>query len=683
MKFRISAIIIFTLIVSNFSYAEESYKYGKQTLQITNELSKFNPRDENSVGEKELFNYLENYFTRLKCNYSIMDYSRLEKGHSFSQGYKVIIEGDIDDQLIIAVPLNSRTGKDVDNDGSINIAISLQLLEIFTSYAPPVTIVFLFLGAERGAESIYPIGSKLFLSTYVSTSPSLFLYLDMERAGDLITLKNSSKNDLTPKWFIENLSTKFIWKNLDFTTDSIQSLAFQSGFESPSSIIETYLNNDMPTLVLESRRLKNQTLNEDQWANLFIESLLSFILDNGKGFNKEWDRHYFITKLWNYLLVLGEKGGILSLIFFQSFMLLLILFRSRHIHLNLKRFKNHIWTFPLIFFLTFLYLFISTLIIEEISLIKEFPLLWQIYPAQFLIFKICTAVFLFSLFLYLVRGLSISRSHHFYTYSAFISTLLSMFLVFILNINFSYFFLWSLFLIIIFMKTKKVNIKRTAIILSPLPLVFICYKIFSHPYLQICNFLLVSRFTGNLFLTSIIMPTTMLMASLSHYHHRFHRHRRSFKNVFNILFWGSMTILVLYNISNSEPYNASNRQPVYVNEKIDLDNKSRSILLSSPAPIGDINLLLDSRELQLNNVKRTAEVTAPIIPDLLQITENYSTFLDRMSLNYQIDLKGSPETIEIIITSEKSLIIFDSNFPYEVTADGKEIYFSIGKNPKI
>jgi hypothetical protein len=114
-----------------------------------------------------------------------------------------------------------------------------------------------------------------------------------------------------------------------------------------------------------------------------------------------------------------------------------------------------------------------------------------------------------------------------------------------------------------------------------------------------------------------------------------------------------------------------------------LNQKSRSILIKSPAPIGSIELQLDEQRLILDSVGRSAEVTAPVINDLLTIEEKYSTFLDRMSLKYLIKAKGSPESIKIQIRSEKPLIIFDSNFPFEITTDGREINFFIGKNPQI
>jgi len=682
MKRTYSLLLLF--FVSSFLLSgDDAYLYGKRTIELRNEINVFYPREENSTGEILLFDFLENYYINLDIDFSILDYSKLEKGHSFSKGYSVFIDGDKDDLMVIAVPLNHKSTQDQNRNGSINIAIALQLLEIFAEYKPPVSIEFLFLGAERGSGPYYPIGTEYFLSNFSSRSPTMLLYLDMENQGDLITIKNSSGSDLSPMWLVERFTERFKEKNLIFSTESIQSLAYQSGFETPSNIIESYLSDEVPAILLESEFTNDQKLSDDQWANSFIESILSFVLDSEPGFNIEWDRHYYVSELGNYLITLGEKEGVLIIISLLSILLLVILLRSRNLHLNLKRFRKHLWTFPLLLFLTFLYLFLSTLIIEEISIIKDFPNLWQQYPMIFLLFKICSTLFLYSGFIYLVRGLSISRSHHFYTYSAFTSVIISMFTILIFNINFSYFFLWSLFIISLFMISRNEIIKWISIILSPLPLIVICYLIFKEPYVEICSFLLVSRVTGNIFLTIIIMPTLMLISSLHYFHHRFHRHRGGFRIVISLLFWGSMTFLVLYNLNTFSPFTVFNRQPVYVDEKIDLNQKSRSILLSSPAPIGNVELQLDKQKLLLNDVGRSAEVTAPLIEDLLKIEETYSTFLDRMSLKYIITAKGYPDFVNIKLRSEKPLIIFDSNYPFEVTADGKEINFFIGKNPHI
>ena len=676
-------IFILLIYISLNTYSDDAYIYGQRVLELNNQISSFFPRDENSSGEKELFTYLEKTFNDLHISYSVMDYSELELGHSFSKGYSVLINGAKDDLMVIAVPLNNTPGNNSTRDGSINIAIALQLLEIFSKFEPPLSIEFLFLGAEKGPDSIYPIGSRYFLTNFSSTSATILLYLDMDSAGDLLTLKNSSHNDLTPMWMVEKFSELFQRENIDFTNDNIQALAFQSGFEKPSGIIKTYMDNEIPALVIESRIHNDQILGEDLWVNSFIESILSFILDNSSGFDKEWDRHYIITQVGNVIISVGESEGIFVMLSVLSILLLVILIKSRNLHLNLKRFRRHFLTFPLLLFLTFMYLFLSTLLIEELTFLKNFPTLWKSYPLLFLIFKISMTFFLYSSFNFLLRGLSISRSHHFYTYSAFVSVFISMFTVLIFNVNYSYFFLWSLLFISIFMITRNEIIKRLSILISPLPILFICYIILTHPYLKISNFLIMSRISGNIFLTIIIMPTLMLISSLNYFHHRNYRHRRNFRNILSIIFWGILTIFIFYKFSTSNPYHIFNKQPVYIDEHINLNDSSRSILIKSPAPIGDISMQLDEQKLQLKDVSRSAEVTAPMIENLIEIEEDYSTFLDRISLDYIIFAKGSPEYINIKLMSDKSLIIFDSTFPYELTSDGKEIVFFIGRNPKV
>lgn len=681
MKIRFCSFVIFFLMLSMQLSGDESYLFGKQTLILDKQISQFFPCDENSENEKALFIFLEDFFDKIDADYSLLDYSMLEKGHSFSKGYSVKLQGERDDLLIIGVPLNSPDYKTSISSGSINISIALQLLEIFQKFKPTVSLEFLFLGAERGDDDLYPIGSSYYLNHFTGKVPTIALYLDLSEENELITIKNSSDTDLSPMWLIEDFTDLFMKNNLDFSTESIQSMVYQSGFEKASPIINKFLENEIPTLLLQSRPHQSQPLLDDQWLNAVIESVMSFILDSKEGYEKEWDRHYYITKVGAILLTLGEKEGIKITIGLMSLLALIILFKSRNLHLNLKRFKKHLWTLPLLFFLTFMYLFLSTLIIEEISLIRDMPDLWQQYPGTFLLFKLFAALFLYSSFLFLIRGLALSPSHHFYTYSAFFSVILSMLVVFIFNINYSYFFFWSLVAVSIFMISRKEFVKRIAIALSPLPLIIICYIIFSHPYLKICSFLLMSRIKGNIFLTIIIMPSLMLISSLNYFHHRFHRHRNSFRNIMTMLLWGSFTFIILFNINISSPFNASNRQPIHIDEVIDLNKRSRSILLSSPAPIGDIKLELDKQTMELSDVGRSAEITAPMISDLLNITEEDSTFLDRLSLNYKINAKGSPEMVNIQLIAEKPIILFNSNFPYDVTSDGKSITFYIGKNP--
>ena len=677
----LSFFIIITTLSSTLLWSDQSFKYGKEAAHLASEISQFFPRAENSPNEKKLFKYLDDYFSNLEVEYSTLDYSQMENGHSFSRGYSVKIDGEMEDLLIIAVPLNNPENTSASRDGSISIAIALQLLDIFSKYKPSVSLEFLFLGAERGSEDIYPIGSRHYLDSYIGTISTVGIYLNVLNEGELLTIKNSSKKDLSPMWLIESFAELFMEKDLPFSTENIQALVYQSGFEQASPVMNTFLDKGIPLIKLDSRFDGDLIYDTDRWVNSLIESIMTFVLSSKTGFQREWDRHYYIFKIGGLLITLGEKEGLIIIIALIAFLFTILLFRSRNLHLNIKRFKNHFWTIPLLFFLSFMYLFLSTLIIEEISTIRDFPNLWQQYPGLFLLFKLFTAMLLYSGFTFLIRGLALSPSHHFYTYSAFISVIVCMFTVLLFNINFSYFFFWSLIFISLFMISRKEYVKRLAIILSPLPLVIISYLIFTHPYLKICSFLLTSRIRGNIFLTIIIMPTLMLISSLNYFQHRFHRHRRSYRNIFTLAIWIGLTILTLYRIVNSSPFGVVNRQPVHIDEVIDLDEMSRSILISSPAPLGNVQLDLGDQKLSLNNVGRSAEITAPMIDNLLQISEMKSTFLDRMSLNYSISAMGSPEYINLKLSSPKPLIIFDSNFPSNVTSDGKNIIFYIGKNP--
>jgi len=72
-----------------------------------------------------------------------------------------------------------------------------------------------------------------------------------------------------------------------------------------------------------------------------------------------------------------------------------------------------------------------------------------------------------------------------------------------------------------------------------------------------------------------------------------------------------------------------------------------------------------------------------MLENLLSVTKKSSQFLDRTSLDYTIDAKGSPDLIKINLSSETPLILFNANFPSRASADGKTITFHIGKNPQL
>jgi len=231
------------------------------------------------------------------------------------------------------------------------------------------------------------------------------------------------------------------------------------------------------------------------------------------------------------------------------------------------------------------------------------------------------------------------------------------------------------------MMSRNLNLKRLLLALTPLPIAMVGYLIFTEPYYEISRFLITSRISGNLFFTILIMPVLMLLSSLNHFLHRYHRHRRSFRNAFSLFLSGLSMVFLLYLILTEPSFSEEQKQPLFVKEEIDLQDSNRTLRLSSPAPVGDLTLQIDGVQLKLNDVGREAEITAPMISGLIDVNFKKSTFLDRMSLDYVIDAKGSPDRISIELLSETPLIIYDSNFPFQPSADGKSVNFHIGINP--
>jgi len=675
-------LLLFIFLFSPLYSYDSPYQYGKQVLGIMEDLKPLFPREENSENEKLLFSYLKKHFQESGMEYKAIDYGESEKYHSFSGGFKVPVEGRLEDTLLIVVPLNNRHNQNANRSGSVNIAVALQLMRIFKQYAPALSVDFIFLGAERGEGFSYPIGSRLLIEDLVPIK-SAVIYMDLTAPGDRIIIHKSSGSDQSPSWLVGSLADYFLANSLSFSSENIETLAFQSGLEKPYSVLETYHQAEIPMVLLQSRISEVNTKPDDQWVNEYIESLLSLILTYGKGFPEEWDRHYLISELGGSIIKIGERESVLLFSLVTAVLVLILLLKSRNLHLNLKRFRNHFWTLPLLFFLTFLYLFLATLIIEELSGMRDYPDFWMTNPLLFILFKLFLALFLYSGFIYLVKGITLSPSHHFYTYSAFLAEIISLITVMILNISFSYFFLWSLIFISLFMMSRNLYLKRVILALTPLPIAIVGFFIFSEPYYEISRFLITSRITGNLFFTILILPVLMLLSSLNHFLHRFHRHRRSFRNALSLFLSGLSMVFLLYLILSMPSFSDEQKQPLYIIEEIDMEDSNRTLSLSSPAPVGDLTLRIDGIQLKLNDVGREAEITAPMISGLIDVNFKKSSFLDRMSLDYIIDAKGAPDRIVIELLSETPLIIYDSNFPFQPSADGKSVNFHIGVNPAL
>ncbi len=170
----------------------ESRQTATQADSLLTAVSSFAPRREGSPAEGALLDWLGVRLAEMGMHAVPFDFSRSDFEHSFSRCLRVDVPGRSRDTVILAVPVDAPLDAGPGQDGSVNVALALDLLGHVRGTTPPFSLIVLFLGAEYGNTDSYPMGSTLFLRDYQPDYRAAVVYLNLREVPDRILVRGAA-----------------------------------------------------------------------------------------------------------------------------------------------------------------------------------------------------------------------------------------------------------------------------------------------------------------------------------------------------------------------------------------------------------------------------------------------------------------------------------------------------------
>jgi hypothetical protein len=329
----------------------------------------------------------------------------------------------------------------------------------------------------------------------------------------------------------------------------------------------------------------------------------------------------------------------------------------------------------------FLFLFLSTLIVEETILLADFPDIWAYAPGVFVFFKLAVAAGLSLVFILITRGLPLPRNPHFYSYSAIFTSILASLVFIALNITLAAYSLWTVICLLIFVSIRNPKWKNVLLFLYLIPHVVGLGVIVGEPYTEIIRSLLLNRINSSLVLTLILFPVVLVISSLNYHKHHYQRSRSNRTSSGATLLIGLSALVTLAWILNLNIFNSEKPQTVELIDNINLSNGDRRMEIVSPAPIGNVTFRLDGRDYPLEDLGRRAEVRMPFNRIPLSVDSESRTFLGRRSIRTTISGDADPSGLAVFIQSDRPYTLHEVNYPYEMSPSGTSAEIFIGDNP--
>lgn len=365
---------------------------------------------------------------------------------------------------------------------------------------------------------------------------------------------------------------------------------------------------------------------------------------------------------------MSEKEYLFVLIIILTLLMIYAAIRKKHFNWYMKTLRKNLLSPVLLFLIIFLFLSISTLVIKLFLDNFNFSELWKYKSITFFLFKISLSLLLYSVAFKFLRKLPFSRKGSFYSISTIIFLILQLFVLFGINLVFSFFALWPLVFIFLFTIVKKPFLKLFFLVLSTVPIISICVFIFILPSLSAIELLLLSQIRGNLLISIIILPFIMATIRMGMYHPVSGRFFRLFIPTFSVL---TMTLLIL--IIFVSPFNKKNPIPVVYTEKINCVDNTKKIYIDSSAPL--------LKETEISIKKSFNDKNEKL--EWIDVQADGKSFLNREIINISLNSLERAEKVECKFLSNKQITLYESDLPTKKTKNGRELEVFIGKNPRL
>lgn len=680
---RVFLVICINLLVSPLLHAGTSAT--NIVYHITHDMNSFStlfPLKESSMHEKEAVQFIKNRLNALKVSYSEYTMDKTENLYSNSVILDAVFHGKTKDEIFLIIPLDT-TGKTTKKTAAYNISTALMLAESLQSKELRNTVHIVFMGAESGTSDAYPLGTEVYLNSYYPAHNSAFFYCNIVGIPAGINVSTSGTGSISPLWLLKKSIGALKKTKLPFTFRQGQNLIYRLKLNDKPSLIDKYFRNGYSAILFQ---------NTKNTAGVSAHLLLPYYtflytIATEKGWvipsDKNNDKHYLFFKTGNTSIFVNEQQYVFFLIGLFSLMMIYPFLKTKRFKRYTKLLVRHLWTIPLLFILTFIFLTGSTYALKAILFFRSFPTLWKEVPLVWMLFKLIFSSFLFLLSLRLFKFLTKAHRGSFYSAAAIFFTILDVLFLSAMDITFALYLFPVLFMVFLFTTVRNRWFKLSFLLLSTVMLVAGMINMFLGDSMRVIHIFLLSPIYGDLIISANLLPILLMIYRL-----RFLFHYKNTKTANKMIFIfdasiGLISVLLSLFLFLFNPFSPSNNQPLTIVENINMDSLTRKVTLKSPAPLGNLTISDNFSYISFTSKKRKITFQSQIPVNLPFISLTKTHFLNRAKYSLTYNGNISADYIEIRIISDKRIILFDSNYSYKENNDLTEISFITGFSPPL
>ncbi|MGL4525060.1 MAG: hypothetical protein ACRCVN_06035 [Spirochaetia bacterium] len=634
-------------------------------LEILAKLESLYPREEGTLKEQktiELINSIVKELGLKSQKKSINPFNG--EAFSYSSNLEIVIPGITKNEVIYLIPIHMP-------NASLFPALilmeqlskSLQVLEVGAR--------FVFLGAENGDTTAYPMGTKAFLETYSPPMKSLFFYFNIHTPNQSVMLWNNGDQP-APLSAVKEAKKVFKNTNISLKIPGFSTISSRI-LPSKNNLIQLYIDEQLSGLELSNYEEKSMHQINQKELEIWAKQIAQGFFDWHKELKKIDE-----TIELSYLTI-GQF--IFSQTLYLQFLIILFLifltkrYRKKTFLACLEILLKYGKFILVVLLISFASLFLSGLVCQSLQIFKgnEVPLKEEL--ALFIFYKIILSYFIFSLFLNHTY-MKLSRIP-LAKISLIISTIL--FITFsLINISFGWPFLWFVLILLAQNRVKNTYGQLILAILGSLFIFLNMFSLFRLETLYLIPKLLFGDIFTNMIIAIILLPIAINSLSLHRKNYRI-TSPKSAKILLQTLCMGILGILIII----YQDFGVK-KQPllIYMQEDLNLDFAVLNFV--SPIKIKSLEIYIADEKQSFKNMgKRFTIETQPI--DNLNIKYEFKDLIKLKNLNFQIFSELPITEYEILLQSkEEELFVTSMNYPSKnkINTNGTNtIAVLTGKNP--
>jgi hypothetical protein len=650
-----------------------------ETLQA---VSAFSPRTEGSDGEKGLVAWLTARLDGMGVGAAAFDFTSSDFEHSFSSCLRVELPGRSRDTVILAVPLNSQDA--AEGDGSVNIALALDLIRQARDAPLPLSLMVLFLGAEYGATDAYPMGSTLFLHDFQPVFNTAVVYLNLRAVPSRVRVRAGGRGIVSPYWLVNGCVEALRTAGVPYTLRADEMQIFRLGATDERTLIEPWLRAGYPSVELEGEYGSAEAVD----AGERLASISTFLRDlleaDRAGIPDEWDRHYLLLQVGGASLIVDETvyiamlGGTLALLLLYS-----LLFRAG-LKKYLKTLRHNAWAIVPLFVLSFLFLAAGTYALRLVLALRGFEGLWRYAPLEFLGLKIGIALFLYAALYNVFHRLHFPHNGSFYSAASILFLLIDILVVAVFNISFTFYFLWALLFVFLSALVRGRWLKILLALPAPYWGIRGIISVFLDPGYPFCRFIMLSPVWGNLLVAGACLPFILVLLRIGLIvPGRGILRRRKRELLMAGILLGACAVLSVHLLTFT-PFTAESPQPITATQVITVDDEGTSssteLVIESPGPVKELAITdaSGSRTVSLAAPRESLGLPAAASPVSLSVTQ--AAFLNQRTVQLSARMPSRPLLVSATLVSGEDFILSDCTFP-SIRVSPREYRLLIGASP--